>query len=258
MKPTSLLFFVAVVLATPLSLRGADPVEMSADELATRMNADGQGSALIRTKLEIQTPGAEKNVLQLQIKQRRTKSDTDLVYQILWPTQRKGEAVFLHQHAGEPPRGSIFIPPGTVRTIKGSAMDEGLFGSDLAYQDAIENFFAWKNQKIVGAEVILEVSCQILESKPGDSDVSTYGKVRSWIDPRRLVPMRVEKYSPAGELVRRIDTTRVAPDERHHPIAASLTVHGPRKDSVTQFSGARIDQDVSFSDADFTPAKVSP
>jgi hypothetical protein len=48
----------------------------------------------------------------------------------------------------------------------------------------------------------------------------------------------------------------VARDEKHHPIPASLTVHGPRKNSVTEFNGARIDQDVNFTDADFTPAGI--
>jgi hypothetical protein len=68
--------------------------------------------------------------------------------------------------------------------------------------------------------------------------------------------MRIEKYSSSGELVRRIDVTRVARDEKHHPIPASLTVHGPKKGSVTEFNGARIDQDVQFTDADFTPAAI--
>ena len=72
----------------------------------------------------------------------------------------------------------------------------------------------------------------------------------------RLVPLRIEKYSSSGELVRRIDITRIARDEKHNPIPASLTVHGPRKNSVTEFNGARIDQDVSFTDADFTPAGI--
>jgi hypothetical protein len=34
-------------------------------------------------------------------------------------------------------------------------------------------------------------------------------------------------------------------------------VHGPKKGSVTEFTGARIDQDVQFTDADFTPAAIA-
>ena len=241
-----------------IPLHAADPAvpALSATELAARLNALREGSALIRTKLEVQSSDGGRRVLQLQVKERRTKAGTDIVYQVLWPNEHKGEAVILHQ-AGGTPKGSIIIPRQPLRAIKPSQMGEGLFDSDLSYQDAVENFFAWKKQALVGSETINGVNCQILESKPDSSSVSIYAKVRSWIDPQRFVPMRIEKYSSSGELVRRIDVTRVARDEKHHPIPASLNVHGPRKNSVTEFNGARIDQDVQFTDADLTPAGLS-
>jgi hypothetical protein len=253
--------FLALAIAAAafclISIRGAEPAPppMSAAELADQLDVVSQGSALIRTKLEVRSLEGAKRVLQLQIKQRRTKTTSDLVYQVLWPDEHKGEAVILHQAHGVA-KGSIIVPQQPVRAIKASQMNEGLFDSDLSYQDAVENFFAWKKQALVGSETINGVNCQILESKPDSSSVSIYAKVRSWIDPQRFVPMRIEKYSSSGELVRRIDVTRVARDEKHHPIPASLTVHGPRKNSVTEFNGARIDQDVQFTDADFTAAGV--
>jgi hypothetical protein len=256
------LFFVFLISVAAFSIDSGPAAEpappaMSAAELADRLEASNQGSALIRTKLQVQSTDGAKRVLQLQIKQRRTKAATDLMYLVLWPNEHKGETVILHQAQGTV-KGSIVVPPQPVRAIKASQMSEGLFDSDLSYQDAVENFFAWKKQAIVGSETINNVECQILESKPDSSSVSSYAKVRSWIDAHRMVPMRIEKYSASGELVRRIDITRVARDEKHNPIPASLTVHGPRKNSVTEFDGARIDQDVNFSDADFTPAKALP
>ena len=254
-------FFFAFALTAALvipRLRAADPAPpaMSAPELAARLDAVSQGNALIRSKFEVRSSDGTKRVMQLQIKQRRTKGTTDLAYQVLWPNEHKGEAVILHQ-AGGSAKGSIIVPQQPVRAIKAPQMDEGLFDSDLSYQDAVENFFAWKKQSIVGSEVIDNVNCQILESKPDNSSASIYGKVRSWIDVRRFVPLRIEKYSSSGELVRRIDITRIAPDEKHHPIPANLVVHGPRKNSVTEFHGAHIDQDVNFTDADFTPEGIS-
>jgi hypothetical protein len=250
--------FFATAFAAALCLPGIHAAEpaLSAAELAGRMDAVGQGSALIRSKLEVRSGDGTKRVLQLQIKQRRTKTSTDLAYQVLWPNEHKGEAVILHQAQGAA-QGSIVIPQQPVRTIKSSQMGDGLFDSDLSYQDAVENFFAWKKQAVVGSEMINNVNCQILESKPDSSAVSTYAKVRSWIDPHRFVPMRVEKYSSSGELVRRIDITRIARDEKDNQIPGNLTVHGPRKNSVTEFTGARIDQHVSFTDADFTPEGIS-
>lgn len=257
MKPFFALALAPAVLSM-ISVRAEEPAPppLSAAELADRIETTSQGSALIRTKLEVQSPGGANRVLQLQIKQRRTKTATDLVYQVLWPNERKGEVVILHQAQGTA-TGSIIVPQQPVRPLKSSQMSGGLFDSDLSYQDAVENFFAWKKQAIVGAEAINGVNCQILESKPDNASMSIYARVRSWIDPRRFVPLRIEKYSSSGELVRRIEITRVARDEKHNPIPASLTVYGPRKNSVTQFNGARIDQDVNFTDADFTTAGAS-
>jgi hypothetical protein len=252
-------FFASVVIVALClaSVHAADPAPtpMSPAELAARMDSVSQGNALIRSKLEVQSNGT-KRVFQLQIKQRRTKGASDVAYQVLWPNEHKGEAVILHQ-TGNSSKGSIIIPQQPVRPIKASQMSDGIFDSDLSYQDAVENFFAWKKQAVVGTETINNVNCYILESKPDGSD-TIYGKVRSWIDTRRFVPLRIEKYSTSGELVRRIDVTRIAPDDKHHPIPANLLVHGPRKNSVTEFNGAHIDQDVNFTDADFTPTGLSP
>ena len=255
------ILFAPVIACAALclaSLRAEEPAPptLGAEELARQIEAASEGNAQIRAQLEVRSLDGSKRVMQLQIKQRRTRIATDLAYRVLWPNEHKDEAIILHQAAGSAPSGSIILPQQPVRTIPASAMGNGLFDSDLAYQDAVENFFAWKKQAIVGSETINGVNCQILESKPDKPSLSIYAKVRSWIDLRRLVPLRIEKYSASGELIRRIDITRVARDEKHHPIPAALTVHGPRKNRVTEFNGAHIDQDVNFTDADFTPAGV--
>ena len=243
----SALFGAALPAAEPA------PATISAGDLASRMNANRQGNAVIRARLEVRSPGGGKQVFQLQIKERRTGNAADLVYLVQWPKERKDEAVILHQDAGGATRGTIVVPSAPPKTLEASQMSEGLFGSDLSYQDAIENFFAWKDQAITGSETVNGVECQILESKPGKSGVSTYSKVRSWIDVRRLVPMRIEKYSAGGQVVRRIDTTYVGRDQRDRFIPAKLTIRNPSKDSVTEFDGARIEQGMQFTDRDFSP-----
>jgi hypothetical protein len=231
--------------------------ESSAKELANQLSAAGQGNALVRAKLEVRAADGSKQVLQLQIKERRTPTSTDLLYQVQWPKERKSEAVILHQDSGAAPRGTVIAPPAAPRALEASQMDGGLFGSDLSYQDAIENFFAWNEQAIVGSEVINGAQCQILESKPGKSGVSIYSKVRSWVDAKRLIPLRIEKYSGAGAVVRRIDTTYVARDQHDRFIPGKLTVRNPSKNSITEFDGARIEQGVQFTDSDFTAETIS-
>jgi hypothetical protein len=84
--------------------------------------------------------------LQIQIKERRTKEATDVIYQVLWPNERKGEAVLLRVPANRPPTGAHFMPPDKLRPLCSSQMNEFLFGSGLSYEDVIENFYAWEHQ----------------------------------------------------------------------------------------------------------------
>lgn len=221
---------------------------MSANNLASRLSALRQnGASYVRLRMEIK--GATREVLQLQIKERRGTNSTEVVYQVLYPKERKGESVLLQKIGDGPARGSVFVPPNTLRPI--DDLKEPLFCSDLSYEDLVDNFFAWDEQAIVDTGMVGGVNCQILQSKPGKNDRSIYGSVRSWIDPRRLVPLRVEKYASSGELLRRIDTTRVVSDAGHQ-IPANLEVGGARPNSLTLLDGSRIRHNVTYSDRDFT------
>lgn len=255
--PMIVRFAAAIFCALPLaSTRAAEvtPPAIAASDLAARLSASRQdGAAFVRLRLEMKPAGGgAKTTLQLQVKERRTKSATELVYQVLWPKERKGEAVLLRKTTGRAPGGSYFTPPDRLRALDASQMKEPLFGSDLSYEDLTDDFFAWENQATVGTEVVNRVSCQILESKPGKGDHSSYAKVRSWVDTRRMVPLRVEKYSASGNLARRIESTRVATDDKHRHVPASLSIRGPREDSVTELDGSSIRHDVIFAERDFT------
>jgi hypothetical protein len=261
MKPLHLFpFSFALVMALtslvpPAAAAPAEAPAMSAKELAGRMGAANQsGSAYVRLRMEVkEPPETTRTALQLQIKERRSKNGTEVVYQVLWPKERKGEAVLIRAIGGRAPSGAHFVPPEKPRLLGAGQMDEPLFGSDLTYADVVEDFFGWGNQTIVGNEVVNRVSCVVLESKPGKGDRTPYASVRTWIDTRRMVPLRVEKYSAPGRLARRIDTTRVANDDRGRAIPANLSVRDSRGNSVTELDGSRIKHEVTFSDRDFTP-----
>lgn len=192
---------------------------------------------------------AQKQTLQLQIKSRVSASRTDLVYQILFPKERKGEAVLLQQSGGKL-SGTRFIPPNTVQPIESGQRDQQLFGSDLSYEDIVDSPFAWEQQAIVGTEDVDGTPCQILESKPGKSHGTTYSKVKTWVDSRRFVPLRIEKYDASGKVARRINTTRVLLDGGDS-IPADLRIHGP-SDTITEINGSRIKRGVTYADTEFT------
>lgn len=252
LQVTVLLLAVTLNMATVAAQEAAPP---SARDLAARLHAGiTDGASLVRLRMEVRpSAGGDKTVFQLQAKARRTASATEIIYQVLFPKDRKGEGFLLRKSGRQGATAAVFAPPDSLTTLPISRLQEGIFGSDLSYEDLIDQFFAWENQAIIGAESVDRVPCQILESRPGKGDRSSYGLVRSWIDVKRLVPMRVEKYLPSGQLARRIDTTRVAKDDTDRIVPASFVVRRAGHESVTELDGSNSRHDVTYQDADFTP-----
>ena len=255
MKPPLHFFPSALLTLTLLISRGfAQDAAPNAQEIASRINTtlqDGSSSARVKMEIKPSVDGA-KTVLQLQIKTRRTATTTDIIYQVLWPKERKGESILLHKTSNQAATGTVFTPPNSMKTLTAAQMKDGVFGSDLSYEDLVGNFFAWENQAIVGTETVDRIPCQILESKPGKNDYSAYTKVRSWIDVKKLVPMRIEKHLASGQMERRINTTRVAKNDADRPVPATLVVQRAGSDSVTELEGSKSRYDVTCKDADFT------
>jgi outer membrane lipoprotein-sorting protein len=239
--------FTAIYLgciAITLPASAANP----AADLAAALAAKQEGSSFVRVRMEI--GGGDQQTLQLQIKSRVSRASADIVYQVLFPKERKGIAVLLHRSGGRI-SGTLFTPPNTVRQIAAGKVTESLFGSDLSYEDIIDNPFIWDQQAIVGADVIDGTACQILESKPGKSHTSSYSSVHTWVDPRRFVPLRIEKYDASGKVVRRVNTTRILLDGGDS-IPANLSIQGPRG-TTTEIDGSRIKRDVNYAEIEFTP-----
>src|ERR1700736_6411217 len=101
----------------------AEPATISAKDLAASLSALRDGTSYVRLRLEVKQPtDTTKISLQLQIKERRTATTADVVYQVLWPKERKGEAVLLHKANGSSPAGSLFMPPDKLTTVNASKM----------------------------------------------------------------------------------------------------------------------------------------
>ena len=234
--------FIGICLALPCLALAAD----SASELATKLRTKQSGSMFVRIRMEIGS--GENQTLQIQIKSRVSDAAGDIVYQILFPKERKGESVLLHRSEHKF-SGTVFTPPNNLKSIGSAEMKQSLFGSALSYEDIIDSPFTWTQQTIVGTEDMDGTPCQILESKPGKGHTSSYSSVKSWIDSRRLVPLRIEKYS-SDKVVRRINTTRVLL-EGGDSLPVDLKVYGPGG-SVTHITGSRLKRGVSYADTEFT------
>ena len=237
------------------SAAAADPAPApSAADLAARLSAWQQdGTSYTRLRMEITSPDAAKTAVQIQVKARRTKAGSEAIYQVLWPKERKGEGVLIRKGRDGSSGGAAFVPPDNLRALDASQMGETLFGSDLSLEDLVENFFAWKNQAIVGTENLGGTHCYILESKAGKGDRSPFAVIRTWVDSRRFIPVRIEKYLGSGRVARRIDTANVVTDDIGRPIPSRATVRAAGRDSVTELDGSRIKHDITYPDTQFTP-----
>lgn len=246
--PILALLAMALPLPSALQAQSAPP---EAGALAASLRASVlDGASLTRLKLQMPAQGSgDKGVVQLQIKARRSDAGSDVLYQVLWPKTRQGEGFLLQKSGNRAASGSLFTPPDTVTPIQ---LQEGIFGSALAYEDLVDDFFGWKSQQLVGEETLGRVPCWILESKPGPGQASSYTRVRSWIDAKRSVPMRIEKYGAGGALIRRITITRLIKDDINRLIPATFSVQRAGTDGETVLEGSSIKHDVTLTDADFT------
>jgi hypothetical protein len=241
MKRSFVVFFLSLACAV-----AADPAP-DASQVAAKMAAaveDGDSTARVR----MTTSGGE--VLQVQIKSRRSGGRAISVYEVLWPAERKGEKVIMRQSKNASPEGEKVSAAGARAKIGSAQMGDGIFATDLSFADAVENFFLWPEHKLVGGEKVGRADCVILESRPSGN--SPHGKVRSWIDPEKWVVSRVEKYDTAGRLLRTINTTQVAKDDTGRNVPAGMTVVRAGGSS-TEIDGSNIRHDVKLTDADLAP-----
>ena len=233
-----------VVAAICLALPQFAFADDTGSQLAAKLRAKESGSTFVRIRMQ-----AGNQILQVQIKSRVSAGTADIVYQILFPKERKGESVLLHR-SGNKFTATLFKPPATLKQIGAAEMNQALFGTDLSYEDIIDSPFAWSQQAIVGTQDIDRFPCQILESKPGKDRASSYASVKTWIDPRRMVPLQIEKYDSSGKVVRRINITRMLLDGGDS-LPADLEVSGPGG-SVTHITGSSIKRGLNFPETEFT------
>jgi len=102
--------------------------------------------------------------------------------------------------------------PSTDRTIKisGHMLRQSLMGSDLSYEDMMEDktltdqYYA----VVTGSDTVDSQSCWVLELTAKTKDVS-YDMRKMWVDKERYVPLKQELYAKSGKLLKRLTLTDV-------------------------------------------------
>jgi outer membrane lipoprotein-sorting protein len=98
--------------------------------------------------------------------------------------------------------------PGSDRTIQisGHMLRQSLMGSDLSYEDMMDNSKLLENYDagVIGSEVIEEKECWIVELQAKTDEVS-YQVRKIWVDKVRFIPLKEELYAKSGKLLKRME-----------------------------------------------------
>jgi outer membrane lipoprotein-sorting protein len=153
----------------------------------------------------------------------------------------------------------IYFPSeqDTVK-ISGHMLREGMMGSDVSYQDALESDVLSNRYAVAlsGEEAVEGRPCWVLLLSATARDVQ-YETRKMWVDKERFVPLREEMYARSGRLLK---TSRVLEVERlgdrWFPVRLEVADQ-LKKGSRTVFTMRSIALDVPLSASLFTLKNLS-
>ena len=103
--------------------------------------------------------------------------------------------------------------PSTDRTIKisGHMMRQSVMGSDLSYEDMMEDQDLQKiyDAQVVAEEVILERPCWVLELTSKGGDIAYHSR-KIWVDKERFVSLREDRFARSGKLLKTFEVKEIS------------------------------------------------
>lgn len=104
----------------------------------------------------------------------------------------------------------IYLPAmQRVRRVDSSRQGGRFVNSDYYFEDLKDRKPDADTHTIVGREKVGDTVCEVLESVPAQADSSVYLKRLSWIDPKSLLPLRMDFFEQqAGQPSKRLLVTR--------------------------------------------------
>ncbi len=105
----------------------------------------------------------------------------------------------------------IYIP-STDRTIKisGHMMRQSVMGSDLSYEDMMEDPELLKlyHANVTGEEVILDRACWVLELTAKVKNAAYHSR-KIWVDKERYVSLREDRFARSGKLLKTFEVKEI-------------------------------------------------
>ena len=142
--------------------------------------------------------------------------------------------------------------------ISGHLLKEGLMGSDVSYEDALESsdFKAKYSASVIGSDEVGGRKTWILELK-AKVPTASYDRRVMWIDAERFVQLKEEMYAKSGMLLK-TSTTLAVQKIGDRWYGSSIVMESKlRKDTKTTFTMQKLELDVPLDSRQFTMAALT-
>ena len=111
--------------------------------------------------------------------------------------------ILLEMRPGGQSTVQVFHPHGAAPTpLPFDRWNEGVLGSDFAYEDFLQPELYWPGQTILKTARLGARTCDVLKSTPGASDRTHYAEVQTWLDQTIGYPIFAEKTLKNGAVVK--------------------------------------------------------
>jgi len=144
-----------------------------------------------------------------------------------------------------------------VILISGHMLRQSVMGSDLSYEDMMENrrLLEMYEARVTGEEKIIEADCWVLELRAKQADVA-YPARKIWVDKERFLVLREERFARSGTLLKTTVVKKIGQFQGRW-----VPVHAVFKDALkagegTEFIIDNIQFDLAIPDYIFTKASL--
>lgn len=241
--------YAILVLASALLITGRAAAQ-TADEILARVDANmSYGSIRYSGRMEITVGGETRHKTMDVVAAGTSKAFAEFTN----PEDRGVRYLKLDKNLW------IYFPKeqDTVK-ISGHLLREGMMGSDVSYEDALESsdFRARYSAALKGEESVDGRRCYVVELT-AKVPTASYDRRVLWIDAERSVRLKEEMYAKSGKLLKTGSTLEVVRlGERWFPARTEL-VSQLRKNTKTVFAMDKIEIGATLDERQFSLAALS-
>jgi hypothetical protein len=177
----------------------AFPLEMPpAAALIARILELRRGSVVrARGRLVVTDARNRQRVFQILVLQKPLARSLNLLWQVTAPPEALTRILVESPFEGRPTLWLASGANGTPAVLPAQRWADPILGSQLAFEDLVDDHLAWPEQAVTGEEAVSGKMCFVLRSAPAAGRSPAYGSVTTWVDEATLLPLRTVK-QPRG------------------------------------------------------------